>query len=170
MPSPAHASSAIACSVSSASHIRESSPCARCSSGISSCSRRTFHSSARRPGRKPCRSSTQRLHCRPASSTASDQLGKRAGGHSRPLLGDKANRYASDRSRRTLVTANKSGGHSRNRSVKGLPATACHVDSSVGSLVCEFLVCKFMMLPDLSCQALSLAGVVERRNPSAAYG
>src|SRR5215831_1844772 len=157
MPSPAHASSAIACSVSSASHIRESNPCARCSSGISSCSRKTLHSSARRPGGEPCQSSTQKLHCRPASSTASDQLGKRAGGHSRPLLGDKANRYASDRSRRTLVAANKSAGHSRNWSLSELPATACHVDASVGSLVCGFLVCGFMMLPGLSCQALSLS-------------
>src|SRR5262249_1978472 len=86
----------------------------------------------------PCRASIQALHWRPVSSTVPDQSGKRLGGHSRALLGDKANRYASERSRMTFVTANKSGGHSRNWSLSGLPAAASHVDASVGSTVLEF--------------------------------
>jgi len=50
IPSPAHASSAIAWSVSSASHIRQSRPSAKSSSDIPARSQKTFHSSAEGQG------------------------------------------------------------------------------------------------------------------------
>ena len=73
--------------------------------------------------------STRRAAC----PTASLQLASPPGGHSTPSGGDKTNRYASARSRITSVSAKTSGGHSSNSSPIGLPATACHVDASVGS-------------------------------------
>jgi hypothetical protein len=131
MPSPAHASSATACSVSSASHSRQSCPCATSSSGISARSRKVLHSSATSSGIAPRGSSTQTPHWRPASSTAAAQSGMRAGGHW--PTGERAKRNASDRLRITWVRANRSGGHSRSSSVIGLQDAASQLDANVGS-------------------------------------
>ncbi len=133
MPSPAQASSAIACRVSSASHIRQSFPAASCSSGMSARSRKALHSSARRSGTDPRRSSTQALQRRAASSTASAQFGMRCGGQA--PSGERAKRNPSEPSRIRLTSANRSGGHSSNSSVIGPPNIACHTDSEVASCV-----------------------------------
>jgi hypothetical protein len=69
-PSPAHASSAIACNVSSASHTRWSRLSATCSIGTSASSQKTRHCEATRPGIAPVGSSAQALQRRLASSTA----------------------------------------------------------------------------------------------------
>src|SRR5262249_34602064 len=61
------------------------------------------------------------------------------GGHSRWPVGGRAKRYASERAKITAITAKTSAGHSRNWSLRGLPAIAYHVDASVGSLVCEVI-------------------------------
>ena len=104
----------------SASRARRPIP----SRGVSARSRKTLHSSARRSGIGPCRFSSQTLHCRLASSTASDQFRKRAGGHFMPGGGDRTNRYASERVRITCVSANGSAGHSRKSSVIGVATTS----------------------------------------------
>src|SRR5262249_42688297 len=91
-PSPAQASSAIACNVSNASHIRQSRPSATSSSEMPARSQKSVHSSTRSSGSVTSRSSSQTVHCRLASSTASDQLGKRIGGHALLQGGDKTNR------------------------------------------------------------------------------
>src|SRR5215469_18461244 len=117
--------------------MRQSRPSARSSNGVSARSRKTIHSSTKRSGNGLFRFSSQTLHCRPASSTASDQLGKRLGGHCSPLGGEKTKRYASVRLRMTFVKANRSAGHSSRSSVNGLPAKAYHVDAGVGSSAWE---------------------------------
>ena len=83
------------------------------------------------------------VHC--LSATASDQLGKRRGGHSTPLGGDKAKRYASERARIKLVRANKSAGHSSSSSVIDASTTVFQVEAMVGVSVCESR-CGAMML------------------------
>jgi hypothetical protein len=83
-------------------------------------------------GTEPRRSSTDALHSRPASTTASDQSSAPAGGHRTPAGGDNANRNASERSSSTLVSANTSGGHASNSSVNPPPLIAHHVEASVG--------------------------------------
>src|SRR5215469_5640417 len=140
MPSPAHASSAIAWSVRRASHTRGARPSARCSSGVMARSRNALHSSARRCGTLPWGASSELLHCRAASATAPGQSKKRRGGQVNPAFGDRANRYASERWRMTFVTANMSAGHSRNWPSSGLPDTASHVDDSVGFSLRESIV------------------------------
>jgi hypothetical protein len=125
---------------------------------------KTVHSSARRSGTAPRRSSTQALHCLPVCSTRSGQLGKRPGGHSTPTGGDKRNRYASERSRITSVRANISGGHSRSSSVIGRPATTCQVDASVGSSVWKYFEGSSTALL-LICFSWSLASAKSRTRP-----
>src|SRR5262249_53444560 len=104
--------------------------------------------------------STQELHCRDVSTTASDQLGKRRGGHSTPLGGDKTNRYTCERARMTLVRANKSAGHSRNRSVIGLPVREYQTEAGVGSSSLELGVsvcCSWSAILGTPCQDASTA-------------
>jgi hypothetical protein len=139
-PRPAHASSAIACNVRRASHIRQSCPSASSSRDVSARSRETLHSSAKRPGNRTFLSSTHTLHCRPASSSLSAHRGKRWGGHTVPGGGANTNRYASDRSRITYVRANRSAGQFRNSSVIALPARACHKDAGVSCSLSEFRI------------------------------
>ena len=62
------------------------------SSSIPARSWKIPHSSARSSGTAPCRFSTQTLHCRAASSTASGQLAKRCGGHATGPGGHKRKR------------------------------------------------------------------------------
>src|SRR5262245_3669569 len=83
------------------------------------------------PGTEPRRSSTQPLHSRPASTTASHQSSAPAGGHCTPAGGDNAKRKASERSSSTLVSANMSGGHASSSSVNPPPLIVCHADASV---------------------------------------
>src|SRR5262245_5688055 len=82
-------------------------------------------------GAEPRGSSTQALHSRPASTTASDQSPAPAGGHRTPAGGDNAKRNAPERSSSTLASANTSGGHASNSSVNPPPLTPCHADASV---------------------------------------
>jgi hypothetical protein len=133
-PSPTHASSAIACKVSSASHSRQSRASVRSSSGIPARARTTPHSRARRPGIAPFRSSAQASHRRAASVTASGQSGKSAGGQLESAGGERAKRYASERWRITSVSASTSGGHSSSSSPIMVPATSCHTDPGVGAV------------------------------------
>ena len=128
-PSPAHASSAIAWSVMSASHIRQSSPETKPSSGSSARSRNASHSSDSSPGSGPLRSSTQALQALPASSTAAGQPTMRAGGHCAPTGGWRSSRCASERSRIDSVRANRSGGHWRSSSLIGPSTVSCQIDA-----------------------------------------
>src|SRR5262249_26470237 len=72
-------------------------------------------------------------HCQPAFSTASDQFENLLGGQRRPLTGEKTNRYASERSRITFVSANRSAGHCRKSSLIDVPANASQTDAGVSS-------------------------------------
>ena len=130
---PAQASSAIVCSVSSASQIRHSRPADNRSSDSDTRSESAPHSSTTSSGKARSRSSTLRAHSRAASRTASLQLSNRAGGHCTPAGGDKTNRCTSARSRITSVSANRSGGQSSSSSVTAQPATPCQTDAIVGS-------------------------------------
>src|SRR5215469_2413929 len=130
-PSPAHASSATAWSVSSASHSRQSWPVATWSSGLPAARLTAIHSSRTRSGICPRRLSAHALHWLPASTTAVVQLAWRAGGQR--TLGGRAKRNAYDRSRMTFVRAKTSGGQSSSSSVIDSPDAECHTEASVGS-------------------------------------
>ena len=131
LPSPAHASSAIACSVNSASQTRQSRPSARASSGRSARSSATLHASASRPGAEPRRSSTHAPQPPTRVHHAPDQSAAPAGGHRTPAGGDNAKRNASERPSSTLSRANTSGGQSSRSSVNPAPDTACQAEASV---------------------------------------
>jgi len=89
-------------------------------------------------------------------------LGKRRGGHSSPLGGDKAKRYASERARIKFARANKSAGHSRSSSVIGASATDFQVDAMVG--VCEsMMLAASVVAPNPICSRRVLTPLSEER-------
>ena len=87
-PSPQQDSSAIAWSVKTASHTRQSCASPKRNSDVSRAERNTAHSSASSSGNGSSWSSTQALHKRPASATALAQSPNRSGGELTPLGGD----------------------------------------------------------------------------------
>src|SRR5262245_51595297 len=151
-PVPAHASSAIACSVNKAWQIRQARPVARSSSVVAGRSRTTAHSSATSPGSLIPPPSTQAHQPELASAIARYQSGISGGGQRAPSGGETANRYASERSRTTSVNAKRSGAHSSSSSPSSHPATSYHCDPTVKAAIQRY------RLPDQG-------GISERRAP-----
>src|SRR5262249_40443905 len=125
-PVPAHASSAMACSVIRAWQIRQARPVASSSSDVAERSHTTAHSSATSPGSSIPSPSTQALQPALASAIAWGQSDISGGGQLLPSGGETANRYASERARTTSVNATRSGAHSSNSSPSRRPAMSCH--------------------------------------------
>ena len=110
---PAAASSAIECSISTASHSGHGLPAVSSVSGVSRCAATTAQSSSTSSGAPPPLPSMSARQAVAASATVAAYAGCDGGGQAAPDGGETTKRNAWDRSSRMVVRAATSGAQSR---------------------------------------------------------